>query len=998
MNSTATDTYWHGADDDLGDGLAALRGYSPAPTLLGTGASGGGLMRSGSTDNAATSGTTSTNVNASSTTSMTYGLSPSAFDPNSFSSQFMMPRFATGGPGDAFGYPGVAVAQGGGTLYDNLKPAGFGPSPVTTPSSMFNFTTMGAPQQTQPQQQSQQQKQQQRAQGNTNASTIASTSSQPFSRLSAPVDAAQQNQANVNAFQMQQSDPTLSTGPIYAPYGSSVISINSQGSNGFKIPPLGISLPPTQPATQTFNPSAMGLPAPPSNGSGNNFAGLYSSSGFDMLGVLARVAARPNPQLQIGAVDTSCAFLVVDARKWDQPIVFASDTFTRMTGYRSEEIIGRNCRFLQSPDGITQQGVPRKYTDSNAAWHMRTHIAAGKESQSSLINYKKDGKPFINLVTIVPITWDTDEIAYFVGFQVDLVEQPNAILDRMKDGTYVINYTLTAQVAPAPSTTVNMQNIEAEAGDNVPAWDADKAVVLPGSMQGQSNNATQAYSTMQNINGGSSYINNAVLVADQSQYSESQALDLVSTQGVDALETEADKRVFHKFLLGQASDFVHVLSLKGSFLYCSPSCASVLEYQPHELIGKTLPTLCHPSDVVPVMRLLKDCSTPSNPTVSLLYRIRRKHSGYVWLESSGKLHIEPGKGRKCVVFVGRPREVFKMSWNDIRQGGGVGDTEFWMNMSGRGAVLAATAAIESVLGHSQNDIVGENLFSLALPEFHDSVRQALEQCVNGTASAVRYKIKSKIGFSDVVTRFYPRRVDEADDLGQPVGAGPFHVQLLAQTNEFISEQRKMNGGFATQAPVYPFLIARSPSADSASTGGDSNKSTVWQSTYKTLAHPSALSDNVFDELESRRPTSWQFELHQLQNTNRKLREEKDHLLALGRKRGHGSIDNMSLATSSRKKRGSSDGGSTRSTKSNGGRGCANCGKMDSPEWRAGPTGQKTLCNACGLRWAKSQRQASEAAAPASGAQQSPPSTSSAGVSPAEFAQYQPMETSDVGTW
>jgi hypothetical protein len=34
-------------------------------------------------------------------------------------------------------------------------------------------------------------------------------------------------------------------------------------------------------------------------------------------------------------------------------------------------------------------------------------------------------------VTIIPITWDTDEIAYFVGFQVDLVEQPNAILEKV---------------------------------------------------------------------------------------------------------------------------------------------------------------------------------------------------------------------------------------------------------------------------------------------------------------------------------------------------------------------------------------------------------------------------------------------------------------------------------------------------------------------------------------------------------------------------------------
>ena len=40
------------------------------------------------------------------------------------------------------------------------------------------------------------------------------------------------------------------------------------------------------------------------------------------------------------------------------------------------------------------------YTDSDAAHHMKTHIQLGRESQSSLINYRKDGSPFINLVTL----------------------------------------------------------------------------------------------------------------------------------------------------------------------------------------------------------------------------------------------------------------------------------------------------------------------------------------------------------------------------------------------------------------------------------------------------------------------------------------------------------------------------------------------------------------------------------------------------------------------
>ena len=131
-------------------------------------------------------------------------------------------------------------------------------------------------------------------------------------------------------------DPTLSANtPVYTPYGSSIVSINPSAGS-YKNPSL--SLPPSNPSTVPFDPAALSLPVPPPAGTSTNFAGLYSSSGFDMLSVLARVAARPHQTIQIGPVDTSCAFLVVDARKWDMPIVFASETFTRMTGYTSQEI------------------------------------------------------------------------------------------------------------------------------------------------------------------------------------------------------------------------------------------------------------------------------------------------------------------------------------------------------------------------------------------------------------------------------------------------------------------------------------------------------------------------------------------------------------------------------------------------------------------------------------------------------------------------------------
>lgn len=144
------------------------------------------------------------------------------------------------------------------------------------------------------------------------------------------------NQANSGTGKANYTPDTRN--PVYGIYGSSVISVNPDPS------PFKLQLNSAQPTfnptqqfesrsnTPDFDPKALGLPV------GNNLfpqplPGLYSSSGFDMLGVLARVVARPNPQINIGPVDTSCSFLVVDARRYDMPIVFASTTFTELTGY-----------------------------------------------------------------------------------------------------------------------------------------------------------------------------------------------------------------------------------------------------------------------------------------------------------------------------------------------------------------------------------------------------------------------------------------------------------------------------------------------------------------------------------------------------------------------------------------------------------------------------------------------------------------------------------------
>jgi len=188
---------------------------------------------------------------------------------------------------------------------------------------------------------------------------------------------------------------------------------------------LDVSAPNTAPIPQGENvQNQIGAPVVP------QYRNAYSASGFDMLGVLMRVASRPKALINIGAVDMSCAFAVCDVTQHDIPIVYCSDVFERLTGYTKHEILGRNCRFLQAPDGKIQAGVKRKYVDDRSVLRIKKMINQRQEMQISIINYRKGGQPFMNLLTMIPITWDSEEIKYYVGFQVDLVEQPTSITNK----------------------------------------------------------------------------------------------------------------------------------------------------------------------------------------------------------------------------------------------------------------------------------------------------------------------------------------------------------------------------------------------------------------------------------------------------------------------------------------------------------------------------------------------------------------------------------------
>ena len=105
------------------------------------------------------------------------------------------------------------------------------------------------------------------------------------------------------------------------------------------------------------------------------------------------------------------AAVISNPRLPDNPIVECNDAFEALTGYRSEEIIGHNCRFLNGDD-----------TEPWLIEMLRNGIRRRQPVMVEILNYKKDGTPFRNAVMVAPI-FDVDgELEYFLGSQVEIAE------------------------------------------------------------------------------------------------------------------------------------------------------------------------------------------------------------------------------------------------------------------------------------------------------------------------------------------------------------------------------------------------------------------------------------------------------------------------------------------------------------------------------------------------------------------------------------------------
>lgn len=439
--------------------------------------------------------------------------------------------------------------------------------------------------------------------------------------------------------------------------------------------------------------------------------------------------------------------------------------------------------------------------------------------------------------------------------------------------------------------------------------------------------------------------------------------------------SSVSRHCLDRILVENTDDVIHVLSFNGEFLYLSPSCKKVLEYDPVELVGKSLSTICHPSDIGPVIRDLR-ASTTAAP-VSVVYRIRQKYRGYLWFESHGAWHIDPHQGRKYLVMTGRHRPVYALDQvASLGSSAALAENDIWAKISLSGVILFVTSKVKPVLGCTADDLIGKGLQELMEPDDDpNAILNALEAAANG-------------------------QVQKRGVRGKNNEPPSFRHQMRHKKGHMLSAHTTLYAGDEHNLSRPTFLVAQirftrvfPPSAAAASAAEDDDMATVPGTARKTTlatsdSHPPSQYGNLgqrrpdlssliglnglpsgnrsisspdtpaifFTELNPTRGSSWQIELRELEKQNRALADELQRLLSRRKKRTR---KRKQSAVSVEKV-------------------CAMCSTKNTPEWRRGPSGNRDLCNSCGLRWAKQVRSQAQAAATAATSSSAVPTATSGG--------------------
>ncbi|KXT16603.1 hypothetical protein AC579_6650 [Pseudocercospora musae] len=365
--------------------------------------------------------------------------------------------------------------------------------------------------------------------------------------------------------------------------------------------------------------------------------------------------------------------------------------------------------------------------------------------------------------------------------------------------------------------------------------------------------------------------------------------------GSSTLTEFTKRRNWSQRIIEELKDFLHILTPDGRILYVSPSCKAITGYEPHSLIGKFIGEYVHPDDSGIFMREFNE-SIASGNALRFFYRFKKEDGTYMIFECDGHPHISPEQ--PGATTFGQTPTGQTLSVSGLCRG---------FFMMARPYPTKNAALLDSFLEHKiENERLMRRIEELKREEMEENAEQE---------RLYREQASSQAGAT-------------------PSHSGP--AGSLAQ--DCLSEAPNATPNYQGMPPP-----AKPPVSNTALTRQNLD---------------SALSaqkpDSIADKMSRYEASNTHLESIELLTGLRYRDGERSHGISTGDTspaliRGDAGIailldrDRESSKKEKKKLKVADEYV------------CADCGTLDSPEWRKGPKGPKTLCNACGLRWAKKEK-------------------------------------------
>nr|POE80043.1 cutinase gene palindrome-binding protein [Quercus suber] len=366
--------------------------------------------------------------------------------------------------------------------------------------------------------------------------------------------------------------------------------------------------------------------------------------------------------------------------------------------------------------------------------------------------------------------------------------------------------------------------------------------------------------------------------------------------GSSTLTEFTKRRNWSQRIIEELKDFLHILTPDGRILYVSPSCQSITGYNSRAITGKFIGDFVHPDDSGVFMREFNESIASGNP-LRFFYRFKKEDGTYVIFECDGHPHLatEPGQN---------------FDDNQGQQGQGFNSQCKGLFMMARPYPTKNAALLDSFLEHKiENERLMKRIADLKREEAEESAEQDKLYKEHANASAMSTGTRTE---SPAVL---PRATNERQGNTPPP---PNNYQGMPPP-----EKPSVSNAALTRQNLDSVLSSQRP--DSIA-----DKMSRYEANNTHLESIELLTGLRYRDGERSHGISTGDVSPAL------IRGDAGIAILLDRDRDGNKKEKKKLKVADEYV-------------------CADCGTLDSPEWRKGPKGPKTLCNACGLRWAKKEK-------------------------------------------